>query len=92
MVLVSPVKINNDISLSHNFTLQFGALYRGLSSPLIGVSIINAVGFGVYGNVLRRLDNPSSIQSVAIAGMTSGLTQVIPYWLLFFGSHMNAIS
>ena len=59
--------------------MQFSALYRGLSSPLIGVSFINAIGFGVYGNVLRQLEDPTSIQSVAVAGMASGLIQVLYY-------------
>jgi len=47
-----------------------------MSSPLAGVAAMNAIGFGVYGNVNRRLNNPDSLQSVGIAGMCAGLVMV----------------
>ena len=47
-----------------------------MSSPLVGVAAINAVGFGVYGVVRRSLDNPKSIKSSVVAGMAAGLAQV----------------
>ena len=56
--------------------LQATALYRGMSSPLVGVAAINAVTFGVHGNVSRRLANPDSMKSQVIAGLTAGLAQV----------------
>ena len=56
--------------------LQAAALYRGMSSPVVGVAALNAVAFGVYGNVNRRLANPDSLRSQAIAGLASGLAQV----------------
>ena len=56
-------------------------MYRGVNSPLAGVAAINAICFGVYGNVNRRLTNPESLRSVTIAGMASGAVQVI---ILFF--------
>ena len=52
-------------------------MYRGVNSPLAGVAAINAICFGVYGNVNRRLSNPESLRSVTIAGMASGFVQVI---------------
>ena len=51
-------------------------MYRGVNSPLAGVAAINAICFGVYGNVNRRLANPESLSSVTIAGMASGFVQV----------------
>jgi len=51
------------------------ALYRGMSGPLASVAAINAIGFGVYGNVSRRLQNPDVVQSAAIAGCASGFVQ-----------------
>jgi len=51
------------------------ALYKGMSSPLIGVAGINAITFGAYGNVLRLLPNPDSISSVTFAGSAAGMIQ-----------------
>jgi len=51
------------------------SLYKGMSSPLIGVAGINAITFGAYGNVLRQLSNPESIGSVALAGSAAGMIQ-----------------
>ncbi|XP_071746737.1 uncharacterized protein [Lepeophtheirus salmonis] len=51
------------------------SLYRGIISPLAGVAFINAICFGVYGNVNRRLENSNSIQSITIAGSVSGFVQ-----------------
>ncbi len=47
-----------------------------MSSPILGVAAINAICFGVYGNVNRRLANPESLRSVTVAGMASGFVQV----------------
>jgi hypothetical protein len=58
------------------YYFQGAAFYRGMMSPLFGVAAINAVGFGVYGNVQRRLPDPDSIGSAAVAGMTAGFVQV----------------
>ncbi len=56
--------------------VQVKGLYRGMSSPLAGVAAINAITFGVYGNVLRRMEDPSSVTSVTMAGAAAGLVQV----------------
>jgi solute carrier family 25 carnitine/acylcarnitine transporter 20/29 len=47
-----------------------------MSSPLAGVAAINAITFGVYGNVLRRMEDPTSVTSVMTAGAAAGLIQV----------------
>jgi solute carrier family 25 carnitine/acylcarnitine transporter 20/29 len=49
-------------------------LYRGMSSPLIGIAAINSVIFGVYGHTTRIVNesNLSPISKVAIAGAVSG--------------------
>lgn len=52
-------------------------LYRGMSSPMLGVSAINAIVFGVYGNVQRISSNPDSYVSHFFAGATAGLSQSI---------------
>lgn len=50
-------------------------LFKGMSSPLASVAVINAMIFGVYGNVQRRLDDPTSLKSHALAGSVAGLVQ-----------------
>ena len=47
-----------------------------MASPLYGVAAMNAIGFGVYGNVIRRLNNPDSITSITTAGVAAGGVQV----------------
>lgn len=54
---------------------SFKGLYRGLSSPMMSVSFINAILFGVYGNVQRRSSEPDSLFTHFIAGSCSGLVQ-----------------
>merc|ERR1719318_1081308 len=51
------------------------SLYKGMSSPLLGVAGINAITFGAYGNVLRLLPNQDSISSITLAGASAGLIQ-----------------
>lgn len=52
-----------------------GGLYRGISSPLAGVAAINAIVFGVYGNVQRRATDPDSLKSHFFAGAAAGFAQ-----------------
>lgn len=58
-------------------------VYRGMSSPLAGVAGINAIVFGVYGNVQRNLNDPSALNSYLIAGAAAGFSQS------FFSSPME---
>lgn len=53
----------------------FSGLYRGVSSPLTGVAAINAIIFGVYGNVQRRSADPDSLKSHFFAGAAAGFAQ-----------------
>lgn len=50
-------------------------LYRGLSSPLGGVALVNAVVFGVYGNVQKLSAAPDSLRTHCFSGTLAGLTQ-----------------
>lgn len=54
---------------------SFRGLYRGMSSPMLGTSAINAIVFGVYGNVQRHSSNPDSYSSHFMAGALAGFTQ-----------------
>lgn len=50
-------------------------LYRGVTSPMAGVSFINAIAFGVYGNVQRLLGTPDSTVSHFVSGAAAGAVQ-----------------
>ncbi|CAH1973481.1 unnamed protein product [Acanthoscelides obtectus] len=50
-------------------------LYRGVTSPLMGVAGVNAIVFGVYGTCLRNISDPDSLKSHAMAGAAAGLLQ-----------------
>lgn len=50
-------------------------LYKGMSSPLLGVAAINAIVFGVYGNTQRYCSDPNSLVSHCLAGSVAGLVQ-----------------
>ncbi|KAM7352643.1 mitochondrial basic amino acids transporter isoform 1-T2 [Cochliomyia hominivorax] len=56
---------------------KFIGLYRGISSPIGGIGFVNAIVFGVYGNVQRNTKNPDSLASHALAGSIAGLSQSI---------------
>lgn len=36
-------------------------LYKGMSSPMFGVSLVNAVVFGVHGNIVKRLKDKTAL-------------------------------
>lgn len=50
-------------------------LYRGMSSPMAGVAAVNAIVFGVYGNIQRNTSDPDSLYSHFLAGTAAGLAQ-----------------
>lgn len=54
-----------------------GGLYRGISSPLASISVLNAIVFGVYGNVQRRTNDPNSLMAHFWAGSAAGLSQTL---------------
>ncbi|KAF5306134.1 hypothetical protein FQR65_LT07410 [Abscondita terminalis] len=52
-------------------------VYRGISSPLVGVAAINALVFGIYGNAQRCSSDPTSLMSHFVAGSIAGLGQTV---------------
>jgi len=50
-------------------------LYRGLTSPLAGVGAVNAVIFGVHGNVARQFQDPDALKTHFAAGVCAGVAQ-----------------
>ncbi|XP_013109637.1 mitochondrial basic amino acids transporter [Stomoxys calcitrans] len=56
---------------------KISGLYRGITSPMGGVGFVNAIVFGVYGNVQRSRTDPDSLASHALAGGVAGLFQSI---------------
>ena len=52
-------------------------LYRGITSPLGGIGFVNAIVFGIYGNVQRNTSDPNSLTSHALAGSIAGFAQSI---------------
>jgi solute carrier family 25 carnitine/acylcarnitine transporter 20/29 len=48
-----------------------------MTSPLYGLAAINAVVFGVQGNVQRRMNDPDNLMTHFVAGSVGGLTQSI---------------
>lgn len=56
---------------------SIGGLYRGISSPLASISVLNAIVFGVYGNVQRRTNDPNALMTHFWAGSAAGLSQTL---------------
>ncbi|XP_017120648.1 mitochondrial basic amino acids transporter isoform X1 [Drosophila elegans] len=54
---------------------SFRGLYRGITSPMGGIGLVNAIVFGVYGNVQRLSSDPNSLQSHFYAGSIAGVAQ-----------------
>jgi len=50
-------------------------LYAGVSSPLFGLGFINAIVFGVQGNVSRQFSDPNSLKTLFISGSVAGFAQ-----------------
>lgn len=56
---------------------SMSGLYRGLSSPIASISVLNAIVFGVYGNVQRNTTDPDSLIAHFCAGSAAGLSQTL---------------
>lgn len=56
---------------------QLTGFYRGVWSPMGGVALVNAIVFGVYGNLQRGLSDPESLRSQFLAGGIAGLAQSV---------------
>ncbi|KAJ3358608.1 hypothetical protein GGF32_010129 [Allomyces javanicus] len=56
-------------------------LFKGMSSPLVGVAMVNALLFGVYGSLLeKQLDRPDAtptLSQIFLAGSGSGFVNAI---------------
>lgn len=46
-----------------------------MSSPMAGLAAVNAIVFGVYGNIVRSSSSPNSLQSQFLAGSAAGFVQ-----------------
>jgi len=67
--------------------IQVGGCFRGLSFPLASVAAVNALMFGVYGNVMNHLQlldrdggrpgQPSKYARIFAAGCIAGLAQTV---------------
>jgi solute carrier family 25 (mitochondrial carnitine/acylcarnitine transporter), member 20/29 len=49
--------------------------YRGVTAPLGGIAVVNAIVFGTYGNARRAMPNSDSLMAHATAGTISGFLQ-----------------
>jgi solute carrier family 25 carnitine/acylcarnitine transporter 20/29 len=56
-------------------TVQAVGLYKGMSSPMAGVAVVNAIVFGVYGNFQRHMPRPDALSSHFMAGAAAGFVQ-----------------
>lgn len=52
-------------------------LYKGICSPIAGVAAVNAIVFGVYGNIQKRHSNPESLGAHFWAGCAAGGAQSV---------------
>lgn len=55
--------------------VQMSGLYRGMSSPIAGVAMVNSIVFGVYGHTQRHLSEPDRLSAHFLAGVSAGLAQ-----------------
>lgn len=55
--------------------MQVSGLYKGMTSPIAGVAVVNAIVFGVYGYTQRNLSEPDRLSSYFLAGASAGLAQ-----------------
>ncbi|KAH8329301.1 hypothetical protein KR074_007350, partial [Drosophila pseudoananassae] len=53
----------------------FKGIYRGISSPIGGIGLVNAIVFGVYGNVQRYSGEPNALLTHFYAGSIAGISQ-----------------
>ncbi|XP_014286661.1 mitochondrial basic amino acids transporter isoform X2 [Halyomorpha halys] len=63
------------VIVGHPFdTVKISGLYKGITSPLGGVSIVNAIIFGAHGQVMRLMGS-EGLHTHFVAGATAGLLQ-----------------
>ncbi|CAG0889708.1 unnamed protein product [Cyprideis torosa] len=54
---------------------SISGLYKGLTSPLAGVALVNGIMFGTYGNLLKIMPDPDSIRAQTLCGAIGGFCQ-----------------
>ncbi|XP_054710512.1 mitochondrial basic amino acids transporter-like [Uloborus diversus] len=54
---------------------SYQGLYKGMSSPMAGLAAVNAIVFGVYGNIVRSSSSPNSLLNQFMAGSAAGFVQ-----------------
>jgi solute carrier family 25 carnitine/acylcarnitine transporter 20/29 len=54
---------------------HFKGLYKGVSSPLASLTLVNAIVFGVHGNVVKQMKNETAISTHFLAGCCAGAAQ-----------------
>lgn len=63
---------------------RFLGLYKGVTSPMLGVAIMNASIFGIYGMALRKLqfdDGRPTLPDIFLAGCISGIISAcVLFW------------
>lgn len=50
-------------------------LYRGMTSPMAGVAVVNAIVFGVYGQAQKYMADSERLSYHFLAGLTAGIAQ-----------------
>lgn len=54
------------------FRLQVAGLFRGMSSLMAGIPLVNAVLFGVYGNTRKLFADQDALSTHFYSGMIAG--------------------
>ncbi|CAL1284411.1 unnamed protein product [Larinioides sclopetarius] len=55
---------------------SYQGLFKGMSSPMCGLAAVNAIVFGVYGNIMKSVKSEnSSLQNQFLAGSAAGIVQ-----------------
>ncbi|XP_076651307.1 mitochondrial basic amino acids transporter isoform X2 [Halictus rubicundus] len=73
---LSKPKIQRQLALfPYNHYEGIAGLYRGMTSPMTGVAMVNAITFGVYGLTQKHMANRDSLSSHFIAGTIAGIAQ-----------------
>ncbi|GIY14764.1 hypothetical protein CDAR_607021 [Caerostris darwini] len=54
---------------------SYQGLFKGMSSPMAGLAAVNAIVFGVYGNIIRASSSGNSLQNQFLAGSAAGIVQ-----------------
>ncbi|MBN3314725.1 MCATL protein, partial [Atractosteus spatula] len=72
-----PPKCSAGVIVGHPFdTVKMFGLYKGIGSPMMGLTFINAIVFGVQGNAMRRLGQDTPLNQF-LAGSAAGAIQCI---------------